>query len=127
MSKDSGNVFAFLVAVVSTCHATASAQAVSCEELRAKAEATIRSNGVTAFTVEVIESTAKPQGQVVGTCERGSRQLVYSTKALGTASSSEPGRPVPTANPASEAKPKPAAVITECADGRVITAGSCKK
>ena len=78
MFKRSGYLLTVLVAVITAVPGRASAQAVSCEELRAKVEAKIRGNGVTVFAVEIIESTSKPQGQVVGTCERGTRQLVYS-------------------------------------------------
>ncbi len=127
MVKHSGNLFAALLAATTAFPGSASAQAVSCEELRAKVEAKIRGNGVTVFAVEIIESTSKPQGQVVGTCERGTKQLVYSPGSSKTGSPSEPARAAAAASAASGSKSKSAAVITECADGRVITTGSCKK
>jgi hypothetical protein len=127
MFKRSGYLLTVLVAVITAVPGRASAQAVSCEELRAKVEAKIRGNGVTVFAVEIIESTSKPQGQVVGTCERGTKQLVYSPGSSKTGSPSEPARAVAAASAASGSKSKSAAVITECADGRVITTGSCKK
>ena len=106
---------------------SASAQALSCEELRAEVEAKIRSNGVKVFAVEIVDSTSKPQGQVVGTCERGTKQLVYSREITSAASASEPARAVAAASAASSNKAKTPVVITECADGRVITTDSCKK
>ena len=127
MFTRSGTLLAVLLATVTALSGSAAAQALSCEDLRSKVAAKIRSNGVTVFAIEIIESTSRPQGQVVGSCERGTKQLVYLPGSSRTASPSEPGRAVAAASAASSAKPKTTTVITECADGRVITTGSCKK
>ena len=127
MFKRISNLLAVLVAAITAFPGSASAQALSCEELRAQVEAKIRSNGVTVFAVEIIEATSKPQGKVVGTCERGTKQLVYSPGRPRTASPNEATRAAAAASATSSAKSMPTAVITECADGRVITTGSCKK
>lgn len=114
-----------LAVLLTTLHCHADAQAVTCEELRARIEAKIRSNGVKDFTVEVFEAATRVQGRVVGTCGGGERKLVY-TK--GKASGPVPVQPPPAAgaSAAHTARPKATPVITECADGRVITTGSCK-
>jgi Protein of unknown function (DUF1161) len=115
----------FLLVSLFSVHGATSAQSPSCEELRANVEAKIRGNGGANFTVEVVEATTKAQSQVVGTCERGSKKLVY-VKAAGAASTTGQARPAPSASAAASPKAKPSGVITECADGRVITSGSCK-
>lgn len=106
-------------------HGAAVAQAVSCERLRAEVEAKIRGNGVTEFAVAVVAAASQVQGQTVGTCERGTRKLVY---VKGGAAGADKGPPSPAAAPdaAAPARPKPPPVVTECADGRVITSGNCK-
>ena len=96
--------------------------AIGCDELQQTIEARIRANGVPRFTVTAVDAAASAPGQVVGTCDGGRKKLVYvrggaaNAASAPAASSSEP--PVRTSSPA---------VITECADGRVITEGSCKK
>jgi hypothetical protein len=116
-----------LAVLLSAVHCQAGAQAVSCEELQASIEAKIRGNGVQNFAVRVVEAASSPEGQAVGTCERGTKKLVY--VKLHTAS---PAASLPKAAAAASAttpakgKTKLPPVITECADGRVITTGSCK-
>ena len=95
-------VFAALAAAIGP------AFAASCEELQQSIEARIRANGVTSFTVIPVDSAASAPGQVVGTCDQGRTKLLYVRGA------------------ALKQSPAASAVITECADGRVITEGSCK-
>jgi hypothetical protein len=87
--------------------------AATCEELQQSIEARIRTNGVATFTVTPVDAAASAPGQVVGTCDQGRRKLLYVRGAAGSA----PAKPSSAAS----------AVITECADGRVLTEGSCKK
>ena len=92
------------------------AAAASCEDLQRTVEARIRANGVAGFTVTTVDAAASAPGQVVGTCEQGRKKLLY---VRGGAASA----PAPAAAP----KAAPSAVITECADGRVLTdGGTCK-
>lgn len=83
--------------------------AATCEELQQSVEARIRANGVAAFTVTPVDAAASAPGQVVGTCDRGRKKLLYVRGAAVMPS------------------PAASAVITECADGRVMAEGSCKK
>jgi len=87
--------------------------AATCEELQQSIEARIRANGVASFTVTPVDAAASAPGQVVGTCDQGRKKLLY----LRGAAASAPAKPSPAAS----------AVITECADGRVLTEGTCKK
>ena len=109
-----------LLAVALT-QVSSAALAVTCEELRASVESKIQDKGVTSFTVAIVNAAASAPGRVVGTCERGAKKLVYS-KGPSSAPSASQGTAAATAG-AAPRKP----VITECADGRVITEGSCRK
>lgn len=88
--------------------------AATCQELQDSIEARIRANGVTGFTVTSVDAAASAPGQVVGTCDQGRKKLLF---VRG------PTRP----NASVKQRPPPPVVITECADGRVIAEGSCKK
>jgi hypothetical protein len=115
----------FLAILLATLHSHASAQALSCPELQARVEAKIRGNGVESFSVEIVEATSQAPGQVVGTCERGEKKLVYIKSKAAVATANQPASTVGVGS-ALTAKPKATPIITECADGRVITSGSCK-
>lgn len=96
------------------------ARAAGCDELRQSIEARIRANGVESFTVTVVDAAASAPGKVVGTCEQQRKKLVYLRGAAVA--------PAPASAPAAASSARSApAVITECADGRVITQGTCKK
>jgi hypothetical protein len=53
------------------------AQRKDCGELKAEIEAKIRKNGVDKFTLDVVEADAQAEGKVVGTCDGGSKKIVY--------------------------------------------------
>ncbi|MBL8348157.1 MAG: DUF1161 domain-containing protein [Rubrivivax sp.] len=93
------------------------ALAATCEELRASIEARIRANGVANFSVQAVELAASAPGKQVGTCDLGRKKIMYVREAPGAAASAAS----PSAGPAR------APVITECADGRVVRDGTCKK
>ena len=113
--------FGVLAILWATLVYTSAAQAISCEELRSSVEAKIQSKGVKNFTVKVVEASASATGQVVGSCELGSKKLVYSQAGSQVSSPAQATPPRPAAS-----TPK-SSVITECADGRVVTQGSCKR
>lgn len=102
-----------LAALTALCTGAAPALAATCEELQQSVEARIRANGVDAFSVTLVDAGASAPGQVVGTCDQGRKKLMYVRGA---------------AEPGAAAKPRPAEqkIITECADGRVLTEGTCK-
>jgi Protein of unknown function (DUF1161) len=97
---------------------TAPAHADNCAAIRSAIETKIRSNGITNPVLTVVAQDAQAPGRVVGSCDRGAKKIVYTVgtaaPAAGTTTSPSAGRVA-------------APVITECADGRVITSGSCKK
>jgi len=98
------------------------ARAAGCEDLRQTIEARIRANGVEHFTVTVVDAAASAPGKEVGTCEQRRKKLLYVRGDAAIA-------PAPASVPAAASAPARAApaVITECADGRVITQGTCRK
>ncbi len=58
---------------------TASAQSTrkSCDELKAEIDAKIKKNGVDKFTLDVVDTEAQAEGKVVGTCDGGTKKIVY--------------------------------------------------
>ena len=92
--------------------------AMSCEDLRAEVESKIRSTGVAQLTVSIVETSASAPGKIVGTCDQGSRKLLYTqatSAATGKKALAEPS-PAP-ARPARKVEP----ILTECKDS------DCKK
>ena len=53
------------------------AQKKDCGELKGEIEAKIKKNGVDKFTLDVLEAAQQSDGKVVGTCEGGSKKIVY--------------------------------------------------
>lgn len=83
----------------------------NCDTIRAQVEAKVRASGVTNFTLQVVDAQAKVAGKVVGSCDLGSRKIVYSQGPAATASPD---------------KPRDERILTECRDGSV-TYGDCKR
>jgi hypothetical protein len=48
-----------------------------CEELKADIDAKIQAKGASSYTLEVVEKGSAGDKQVVGTCEGGSKEIVY--------------------------------------------------
>jgi len=53
------------------------AQRKDCEELKGEIDAKIKSNGVTVFTLTIVDKDAAEDGKVVGTCDGGTKKIVY--------------------------------------------------
>jgi hypothetical protein len=53
------------------------AQAKPCEELKSEIEAKIKKNGVEKFTLDIVDADKQADGKVVGTCEGGTKKIVY--------------------------------------------------
>ncbi|HJS05402.1 MAG TPA: DUF1161 domain-containing protein [Variovorax sp.] len=102
----------------------AHAQAAGCEALMAQIDAKIRAGGVTQFTLTTVDAAAHAGGRVVGTCELGTKKIVY-----------EPGPThgaVSATRPAQQPAPAPARqrnepMLTECRDGTVNMGGDCRR
>jgi hypothetical protein len=109
-------VFALLV----TCTA---GRAEPCEALKAQIDSKIRAAGVSSFTLSVLDVGAASSAKVVGSCERGSKKIVYAQAPAGAAA-------VVTGLPErakAKAAPRDAPMLTECRDGSMSVGGACKK
>ena len=53
------------------------AQRKDCNDLKGEIEAKIKKNGVDKFTLDVVEKDAQAEGKVVGTCDGGTKKIVY--------------------------------------------------
>ena len=56
---------------------SALAQKKDCGELKGEIEAKIKKNGVDKFSLDVVEADKQAEGKVVGTCEGGTKKIVY--------------------------------------------------
>lgn len=98
----------------------AAVQAQDCETIRAQIESRIRANGVTHFSLEVVDQGASARGRVVGSCGKGSQKIVYAP--LTAEAARKPASPGGAA-PARPTEP----LLTECKDGTVSVGGDCRK
>jgi len=48
-----------------------------CGELKSEIEAKIKKNGVDKFTLDIVDQEAQADGKVVGTCDGGTKKIVY--------------------------------------------------
>jgi hypothetical protein len=53
------------------------AQRKDCAELKAEIDTKISNNGVKTFTTTIVEKDAEADGKVVGTCDGGTKKIVY--------------------------------------------------
>ena len=64
-------------ALVLGLSATAWAEGKDCGELKGEIEAKIKKNGVEKFSLDVVDADKSAEGKVVGTCDGGSKKIVY--------------------------------------------------
>ena len=58
--------------------AWAQGQKKPCDELKGEIEAKIKKNGVDKFSLDIVDSSADAKdGKVVGTCDGGTKKIVY--------------------------------------------------
>lgn len=92
-----------------TAALAAHAQAGNCDAIRAGIDTKIRASGASGYALTVVDTDAKVEGRVVGSCGRGTKKIVY---AAGGAASAPPAED---------------AILTECKDGSVTRGGDCRK
>jgi len=80
------------------------AQVKPCEELKGEIDAKIKNNGVPSFTTTIVDKDAAEDGRVVGTCDGGSKKIVY--KRGEAASASAPAPTPAAAAPAAQKSPQ---------------------
>lgn len=49
----------------------------SCDDVKADIDAKIKANGVSSYTLEVVDKGSAADGKVVGTCDGGTKEIVY--------------------------------------------------
>jgi hypothetical protein len=65
-----------------------------CEELKSEIAAKLDAKGVKSYTLDIVAKDADATGKVVGTCEAGSKKIVYSkTAAPAAAPAKEASKP----------------------------------
>jgi hypothetical protein len=70
------------------------AQVKPCEELKGEIDTKIKNNGVAAFSTTIVDKDAAEDGKVVGTCDGGTKKIVYKR---GAAEAPAPAAPAPAA------------------------------
>ena len=63
-----------------------------CEELKSEIAKKMDANGVKSYSLDVVEKDKDAQGKVVGTCEGGTKKIVYS-RTTDSDSASNPQTP----------------------------------
>ena len=70
-------LIAAAVVVGLTISGPALAQRKDCGELKGEIEAKIKKNGVEKFSLDIVEADKQAEGKVVGTCDGGTKKIVY--------------------------------------------------
>jgi Protein of unknown function (DUF1161) len=78
------------IAVLLAAPMMVSAQAKSCDDLKAEIAKKIEANGVKNYTLDVVDKDAQADGKVVGTCGGGTKKIVYNRAADSGDSSAAP-------------------------------------
>lgn len=68
----------FLLAVgLLSIAGTTMAAGKSCDDLKSEIDAKIKAKGASTYTLEVVAKGSAADGKVVGTCEGGTKEIVY--------------------------------------------------
>jgi hypothetical protein len=70
-------IAAVALALASMSPAFAQSMRKDCNELKGEIETKIKNNGVEKFTLDIVDKDAQADGKVVGTCDGGSKKIVY--------------------------------------------------
>jgi len=83
------------IAVVLFVPACSYAQgAKACEELKTEIAAKLDAKGVKSYTLEIVAKDKDVEGKVVGTCDGGTKKIVYSKgEAAAKSPAKEPSKP----------------------------------
>ena len=66
-----------MIAVALLMMATPALAKKACEELKAEIDAKIQANGVKAYTLEIVPNEQVKDGKIVGSCDGGTKKIVY--------------------------------------------------
>ena len=110
-----------LAAILSLAFVTA--HAGNCEDIRARIDAKIKTTGVENYALIIVDAAANAPGKVVGSCDLGSRKIVYNKDSSAGRDDAAP----PSAIRSKPSSPNSSAILTECKDGSVSVGGDCRK
>ncbi|CAN7313539.1 DUF1161 domain-containing protein [Variovorax sp. LjRoot290] len=113
------------LAFIALVFAGSASGASNCDAILSQIDTKIRASGVSRFTLTTVDADAIVTDKVVGTCDLGTKKIVYAQGDLpasppnsdGSASGARPSPPQPRSEP----------ILTECKDGSVSVGGDCKK
>jgi Protein of unknown function (DUF1161) len=88
-----------LVPACSFAQAQATPVAKPCEDLKSEIAAKLDAKGVKSYTLEIVAKDQDAEGKAVGTCEGGTKKIMY--RRGGAATQSAAQAPAPSATPAS--------------------------
>lgn len=66
-----------LATVLFSLAGSALAAGKPCDELKSEIDAKIQAKGASGYSLEVVDKGAAADGKVVGTCEGGTKEIVY--------------------------------------------------
>jgi hypothetical protein len=78
----------------------------ACDEVKAQIVKKLEAHGVKAYTLDAVATADVKEQQVVGSCEGGSKKIVYQRGAAKVAAPVAPAAPAPAAAPAAAAPAK---------------------
>lgn len=83
------------VLLLSCAYATAQDQPVrkSCDDLKAEIGKKLEAKGVTSYSLDVVDKGKESDGKVVGTCDGGTKSLVYKRGGEAAKPASEDKKP----------------------------------
>jgi Protein of unknown function (DUF1161) len=55
-----------------------------CEELKVEIGKKLEEKGVKSYSLEIVDKDKEGEGKTIGTCERGTKKIVYSKSAAST-------------------------------------------
>lgn len=113
------------LAFIALVFAGSASGASSCDAILSQIDAKIRASGVSRFTLTTVDADAPVVDKVVGTCDLGTKKIVYAQNDPAAAppnndASASGARPSPP-------QPRREPILTECKDGSVSVGGDCKK
>jgi hypothetical protein len=101
----------FLAFIAWSFASSASGASSNCDAILAQIDAKIRAGGVSRFSLTTVDADAPVNDKVVGTCDLGTKKIVYAQNDL----------------PAAPPRPRSEPILTECKDGSVSVGGDCRK
>jgi hypothetical protein len=122
-------ILALLVALAAAASPVAHA-GTPCSDIQAKIEAEFKSKGVTDYTLTAVPADQVGDGKVVGTCEGGTKKIVYrrgaAAKSAAAPAAAPAAEPVEVAAPAAKTPPPATPAAASPADAAAPAPATAK-